>query len=113
MAHQAGLAAEAAVGRVYEAGGYPIAARRWRGQGGEIDLIARDGPRLIFIEVKQAGSFDAAASHLSSQQIGRLYAAAAEFLAGEPGGQDTESRFDVALVDGQGRVQILRNALCA
>ena len=113
MAHQAGLAAEAAVGRLYETGGYPIAARRWRGQGGEIDLIARDSAGLIFIEVKQAASFDAAASHLSSVQIGRLYAAAAEFLAGEPAGQDTESRFDVALVDGQGRVRVLENALCA
>ncbi len=113
MAYQAGLAAEQTVSRLYEAGGYPVAARRWRGEGGEIDLIVRNGARLIFVEVKQAASFDLAATHLLPQQISRLYAAAAEFLAGEPAGQDTESRFDVALVDGQSRVRILENALCA
>lgn len=113
QAHLAGLAAEVAVGRLYETGGRPIAARRWRGAGGEIDLIARDGAGLIFIEVKQSRRFDDAAAHLSPGQIGRLYAAASEFMAGEPGGMDTEARFDVALVDGGGRVRILENALCA
>ena len=113
MAHMAGLAAEASVERLYETGGRQIAARRWRGAGGEIDLIARDGAGLIFIEVKQSRRFEDAAAHLSPGQIGRLYAAASEFMAGEPRGLDTEARFDVALVDGGGRVRILENALCA
>ena len=41
--YHAGVAAEEAVARQYERAGLHIAARRWRGKGGEIDLIARDG----------------------------------------------------------------------
>lgn len=35
-----------------EAGGYTIIARNWRCRGGEIDLIARDGETVVFVEVK-------------------------------------------------------------
>ena len=52
--HLAGLAAEERIAQDYERRGFPVAGRRWRGQGGEIDLIARDGDALIFIEVKKS-----------------------------------------------------------
>ncbi len=45
--------------------------------------------------------------------MARIYASASVFLAGEPAGQDTPSRFDVALVDGQGRIEIIENAFAA
>ncbi|OFV91110.1 MAG: YraN family protein [Acidobacteria bacterium RIFCSPLOWO2_12_FULL_65_11] len=32
--------------------GYAIVARRHRGRGGELDIIARDGQTLVFVEVK-------------------------------------------------------------
>jgi putative endonuclease len=32
--------------------GYAILARRYRRRGGELDIIARDGPMLVFVEVK-------------------------------------------------------------
>jgi putative endonuclease len=32
--------------------GYAIVARRYRRRGGELDIIARDGPTLVFVEVK-------------------------------------------------------------
>ena len=35
-----------------ETRGYAIVARRYRRRGGEIDIIARDGPTLVFVEVK-------------------------------------------------------------
>ncbi|SEO02943.1 putative endonuclease [Salinihabitans flavidus] len=106
----AGLAAEAQVMRDYERHGFKMAARRWRGQGGEIDLILRSGAALIFVEVKQSRDFAHAAESLRPAQMQRLVAAASEFLAGEPGGQLTEARFDVALVNGRGEVRILENA---
>jgi putative endonuclease len=32
--------------------GYAILTRRYRRRGGELDIIARDGPTLVFVEVK-------------------------------------------------------------
>ena len=110
VAYHAGYVAEGAVAARYLAAGRPIAARRWRGSGGEIDLIARDGAGLIFIEVKKSRSFSRAAERVSRRQMERIYATASEFLAGEPAGQNTDVRFDVALVDEVGRIEILENA---
>ncbi|PYE84791.1 putative endonuclease [Pseudoroseicyclus aestuarii] len=106
----AGAAAEEIVARDYEGRGSGIAHRRWRGRGGEIDLIAREGDRVVFIEVKQGKSFDAAIQRLGPRQMQRLCASASEFIGGEPAGQLTEMRFDLALVDGQGAVRIIENA---
>jgi putative endonuclease len=38
--------------RELERRGYAIVARRYRRRGGELDIIARDGATLVFIEVK-------------------------------------------------------------
>jgi putative endonuclease len=113
MAHASGMAAEASVERHYLARGLRLAARRWRGGGGEIDLVLRDGPVLVFVEIKQAASFEIAAQRLGSAQIARLRAAVACFVEGEPIGGLTDVRFDVALVDGTGEVRIIENALAA
>lgn len=111
VGHRAGLAAEAAVAARYLAAGREVLARRWRGRGGELDLVVRDGAELVFVEVKCSRSFARAAERLSPRQASRLFAAAAEFLAGVPGGQAVPVRFDVALVDGLGRIAVMENAL--
>lgn len=113
LAHRTGLAAEEAVVRHYREGGQAIAAQRWRGPGGEIDVIARNGAEVIFIEVKAADSHAEAAERLSRHQMDRICQSAAAFLAGEPAGQLTPVRFDVALVDRIGRVEIVENAFAA
>ena len=110
VAFYSGFVAEAAVAAHYARSGQAIAARRWRGSSGEIDLVARDGDGLIFIEVKKSRSFARAAERVSRRQMQRIYATAAEFLAGEPRGQDTDVRFDVAMVDAGGCIEILENA---
>lgn len=112
-AYLAGMAAEDSVARRYGECGHSVAARRWRGQGGEIDLILRNGAELIFVEVKQSASFARAAERVTERQLARIYSAASEFLAGEPAGLETPSRFDIALVDGRGRIDILENAYAA
>lgn len=109
----AGRVAEESVALHYQRAGRSIAARRWRGQSGEIDLIARQGAEVIFIEVKQSKTHARAAEHLSARQMVRIQQAASEFLAGEPLGQDSSVRFDVALVDGTGRIEVLENAFAA
>ncbi len=111
--YHGGVAAEDAVARCYADRGYAVAARRWRSAAGEIDLILRRDGAVVFVEVKRARDFAAAAERLGPRQVGRLLRAAEMFLGGEPAGTDTEARFDVALVDGTGRVEIRENVLSA
>lgn len=113
VAHLSGIAAEQGIARDYERRGLEIARRRWRGAAGEIDLITRDGDEVVFVEVKKARNFDRAAESLRPRQMQRLYQSAQEFLAGEPRGQLTPARFDVALVDGMGNHRILENVMFA
>lgn len=110
VSYRAGLAAEEAVARHYSDAGRILAATRWRGTSGEIDLVMREGAGLVFVEVKKAATHAEAALRVTSRQMARIYATASEFLAGEPAGQNTESRFDVALVDSFGRIEVLENA---
>ena len=110
MAFHAGVAAEGIVARDYEYRGFGIVCNRWRGKGGEIDLVAQDGDGLIFIEVKQSRDFEGAAASLSARQMRRIYSCADEFLGTQPRGNFTEVRFDVALVNGHGETQIIENA---
>lgn len=113
LAYRSGLAAEDSVAARYEHSGRAIVARRWRGSAGEVDLIARDGAGFIFIEVKKSRTHAEAAERLSQRQIARIFDTASEFVADKPQGSMTEMRFDVALVDGMGRIDILENALAA
>lgn len=108
--YHAGLAAEAIVARDYLARGQDIAAQRWHGQYGEIDLVVREGDRVVFTEVKKSRTHDSAAHRLTQRQMRRLCAAASEFLEGEPRGSLTEMRFDLATVDQAGTVRIIENA---
>lgn len=107
----AGLAAEASVAQSYTNDCHKILAQRWRGSAGEIDLISTDGISIIFTEVKKARSLQAAARSLSAAQMQRIMATACEYLEETGKSQDTDMRFDVALVDEKGQIQILENAL--
>jgi len=113
VSYLAGASAEEQVGAHYARNGMPITARRWRGKGGEIDLVAQDGDGLVFIEVKKSRSHARAAERLSMRQIRRLFDAAGEYMAVFSSGRAVNARFDVALVDGAGRIEILENALIA
>jgi putative endonuclease len=113
VSYHSGISAETAVAQHYARSGRPVAAMRWRGAGGEIDLIARDGAEVIFIEVKKARTHAYAAERVTERQMQRIMSAASEFLAGEPAGQGTAVRFDVALVDVRGQIDIIENAFAA
>ncbi len=70
-----------------------------RGTGvGEIDIVARRGATLAFIEVKARPSLDEAAAAISVQQRERLVRAAEAYLARNPGLRQCEPRFDAMLV---------------
>ncbi len=108
--YYAGAAAEDIVATDYARRGRPELNRRWRGSAGEVDLIVKEGDCIVFVEVKKSRNFAQAAARLSRRQMDRIYGAASEYIAGEPKGQLTDVRFDVALVNGQGTVQIIENA---
>lgn len=109
--HHAGAAAEAIVAEHYLRSGFSLRDQRWRCAAGEIDLVAQTDLGVVFVEVKSARSHSSAAERVTPQKIERLYAAGAEYLAHMPLGQGTEARFDVALVDGLGQVEVLENAI--
>ncbi|MEO7278074.1 MAG: YraN family protein [Sphingomicrobium sp.] len=60
--------------------GWRILARRARVAGGEVDLVARRGRTLAFVEVKARASSEAAGFALDQWRLRRV-AAAAELLA--------------------------------
>jgi len=78
--------------------GYRILARRWRVRSGEIDLIARKGRTIVFVEVKARHKLSAAAESVTARQRHRVMQAARAFLARHPGLTALDRRFDVMLV---------------
>ncbi len=112
-AYLSGKSAEAGVVKAYAERNADLLEQRWRSEGsegGEIDLILREGDTIVFVEVKKARSFDQAIARLRPTQMMRIHAAASEYLAFTPEGQLSNVRFDLAAVDGTGQVQIIENA---
>jgi len=109
-AYLSGLAAEDSVVRLYDARGMDVLERRWRGSCAEIDLIVKDGDVAVFVEVKKSRSFDRALLSFGPAQRRRITQAAAEYLGRAGLGQLTDTRFDLAMVNGIGAVEIFENA---
>lgn len=81
--------------------GYEILERNARTEGGEIDLVAREGGDLVFVEVRSRAD---AATGGPEETVGpvkqrRLARAAAAYLA-ERGPVCTSCRFDVVAITG-------------
>lgn len=111
--HHAGHAAEDQVARAYEATGHRVRARRWRGGTGEIDLVLEKDGEIVFVEVKASKSHAAAAQAVGPHQIARLLQSAEAYVGRLATGSLTPMRFDVALVDRVGRLDIIPNAFAA
>jgi putative endonuclease len=63
--------------------GYAILARRYRCQGGELDIVARDGTTVVFVEVKTRRStqFGAGSEAVTAAKRRRIVRLAQEYLA--------------------------------
>jgi putative endonuclease len=90
--------------------GYRVLAINWRSIAGEIDLIARRGATLAFIEVKQRTDAEAAALALAPQQRARLARAAGLFMAQRPELADLTLRFDLMAFGRMGRPVHMKDA---
>jgi putative endonuclease len=97
--HALGLAGEQAACAELERRGYQILARRYRTRAGEVDVIARDGATVVFVEVKtRAGdAYGGGAAAVTWQKRQRLARVAIEFLA-RYGSSNVPCRFDVVVV---------------
>ena len=95
-----GAKAEALAARHLEAHGLTIVARNVRSRFGEIDLVAREGETLVFIEVRlrRSAGFGGAAASITATKRLRLVKAAAGYLAGLR--SEPACRFDAVLLDG-------------
>lgn len=93
-----GLTAENRAAAVLIAKGYRIVNRRFRAPVGEIDIVARRGRVLVFVEVKARDRLDDAAEAVTPRQRRRIVAAAEAWLASHPDDLLCNIRFDVVLV---------------
>ncbi len=103
-----GKAAEDIVTGHYQRLGYILKETRFKTAYGEIDLIFMGQSEWVFVEVKCSKTFAAAAERILPRQIQRIYAAAQDYLGDMAG--DVDCRFDAALVDGTGQVEMIENA---
>ena len=107
-----GAAGEELVAQKYANAGFEIVARNFRRPTyGEIDIIAVAKTKYYFVECKTSGTLDQAALLLCSQQRVRMHLTAQKFLSENDLPQDTEMRFDAALVDKFGNVDVRVGAL--
>jgi putative endonuclease len=97
-AFRLGLSAESRAAMLLIAKGYRIAARRWKTPFGEVDIVARRGRALVFVEVKARDGADAAAEAVTERTRRRIIAAAELWLAHRPDDARRDIRFDVMLV---------------
>ncbi len=78
--------------------GYCVIQRGFRAAVGEIDIIARRGSLVVFVEVKARRDRVTAAEAVTPGQTARIVRAAGAFLQAHPRFSDFDQRFDVILV---------------
>ena len=106
-----GAAAEDLAAVYLEGQGLRIIERNYRCRFGEIDLVARSGAVLVFVEVRarKSEAFGGAAGSITAAKRRRLVAAARHYLAVHR--RDRACRFDVILVRGASqRIEWLTDA---
>lgn len=90
----AGHGAEWAALLYLRAKGYRILARRYLVKGGEIDIIARRGAALVFVEVKLRHAIETAQISIGAEKRRRISRAARAYLSGNEGAMRLALRAD-------------------
>ena len=101
--------------RYLEGLGYAILESNYRGRHGEIDLVAREGGCLVFVEVKsrRTGAFGRPEESVTEAKQQKMVQAALEYMQ-EKEIEDGEWRIDVVGREAGGarpRVRLVRNAV--
>ena len=92
-----------------EAKGLVIVARNWRRRGGEIDIVARDGETVAFVEVKtrRGRAFGAPEEALTPHKAQKLMELGQQYIADEDL-DDVNWRIDLVAVELDERGLLLR-----
>ena len=103
--------------RELERRGYAIVARRYRRRGGELDIVARDGATLVFVEVKtrEGHEFGEGAEAVGHFKRHRMVGVALDFMARHRL-VDCPCRFDVVSIQFQESepvIEVYQNAFDA
>ncbi|WP_231745255.1 MULTISPECIES: YraN family protein [Microbulbifer] len=96
-----GARMEETAARHLAAAGLEIVEQNFRTRSGEIDLIARDGAMLVFVEVRfrRSRAYGGAAASVDRRKQQKLLAAAASYLQQKR--LDCPCRFDVIAIEGR------------
>ena len=88
--------------------GYAVLARRYRTRHGEIDIVARDGETIVFVEVKakETAECGTAAEAVTVRKQRKVVSMAVDYLARNRL-TSKPCRFDVVAIDGAGDQAIL------
>ena len=94
--------------------GYEVLARRYRTRAGEIDIVARDGDTIVFVEVKarKTGAYGGAAAAVVFRKQHRIAHMASDYLCRNRL-HNRPCRFDVVAIDfndGHPRVAVYTHA---
>jgi putative endonuclease len=97
--------------------GYAILARRYRRRGGELDIVARDGRTVVFVEVKarEGRAFGEAAEAVTRVKRRRIAQLALDYLA-RHGYAECACRFDVVSIHlgaDEPQIEVYQNAFDA
>ena len=111
--NQIGREAESRAAEFLRARGLKIIERNWHCRFGEIDLVAREGETLVFVEVRSRASrtYGGAIESISTAKRRSLTATANSYLARCR--EEHPCRFDALLIEAEGRIEWIRNAFDA
>jgi putative endonuclease len=91
--------------------GFAVMVRNFRSGDGEIDIVARKGDLLVFVEVRsrEDAAFGSPEETVGPRKRRRVVAAARRFLSQVSPASWREARFDVIAIEGTGDSAALRH----
>ena len=94
--------------RELERRGYAILAKRYRRRGGEIDIIARDGATIVFVEVKarEGHDYGEASEAVTRRKRSRMTELALDYLA-RNNLTKSPCRFDVVAIHVENELPVI------
>jgi putative endonuclease len=106
-----GRTAEERACRHLEGMGFAVMARNYRSGDGEIDIVARKGDLLVFVEVRsrEDAAFGSPEETVGPRKRRRVIAAARRYLSQVSPASWREARFDVIAIEGTGDSAALRH----